>query len=259
MIRAYTKVISVYLLILLLIISLNLNVMPHIQAKTLNPNDFTIVYNFETGTGGWEASTSSGLKGITTTEWSSRRAIDGEHSVELGVELDTGLSSNRSGEVYVDMLSNPPDGYPPSQLIDLTNKTISAWVYVPAEARGDPNAPNGIHLFAQDIWGSMVGGGYLIEDGNKLYGTWQNLPGEGWFQVILPVSGNPPACGSIIPGPDPAKPFDPSAIWKVGVNIVCRKSHLQALTVKSISMLFHSAHNLHLYQITCMISRVQMR
>ena len=177
------------------------------QAIGLLSEGYTIAYDFETGLEGWAVSSSASVKGITKAEWTSERAMSGGHSMKLAVDLNNSIPSKRSGEVSVDMFSHPPYGYPPSHPVDLTGKTISAWVYVPPRARGDPNAPNGIHLFSHDIWG------------NKLYGTWQNFPGEGWFQVTLPITKNVPACGSIIPGPDPSKPFDPSAIRKIGVNI----------------------------------------
>jgi hypothetical protein len=174
-----------------------------LQARAVGTftDGFAITYDFEAGSEGWTVSSSPQVRGISRAGWTTEQVKSGSHAMKLTVDLDSNVASKRSGEILVDMRLHPPQGLPSSDSIDLRGKTVSAWVYVPAAARGDPKYPNGGHLFVHDA------------GGNKLYGTWQNFPGAGWFQITLPITDKKPVCGSIEPG------FDPSKIRIIGVNI----------------------------------------
>lgn len=185
------KITKLSFLALLLPIGLKPSLTPQSQTVNLIPNDFTIVYDFETGLEGWTKSPSSQVRGITKIEWASQQVKSGQHAMKLAIDLDSSVGSKLSGEALVTMSE-----------MNLSDKTISAWIYAPVGARGDPNQPNGVHLFAEDKYGK------------KLYGTWQNILEGGWFQVALQVTNSKPACGYI-----DNSGFDPTKVRKIGINI----------------------------------------
>ncbi|MCU1348764.1 MAG: hypothetical protein JWO56_1794 [Acidobacteria bacterium] len=62
--------------------------------------------------------------------------------------------------------------------VDLSERTLRAWIYAPRGSAGPRSRRNGVQLFAKDSqWRS-------------LYGPWNNIETEdGWFALELPVNG----------------------------------------------------------------------
>ena len=92
---------------------------------------------------------------------------------------------------------------------------LSLWVLAPRGTRGDPDNPNGLHLYAVD------------EKGKMLYGTWQTFQENTWFEVTLRLGGGNPACGSLDPE------FDFSHIQKIGINVALNIKNDKVFAIKN--------------------------
>lgn len=167
-------------------------------APTSTP-DVTSWYHFEEGPMGWECErTAPDVRACQNVQRSTPRPHDGQFSLEIVMNLIPGDATKAKGEAFVSPVSvstsNPL----------LANQTISAWVYLPKEAVGDPNNPNGVHLFVKD----------MDDDWRSLYGCWYRAT-EGWMQIWLTVSTDDPQCPNggwyMQPG------FDPTNIRAIGV------------------------------------------
>jgi hypothetical protein len=125
-------------------------------------------YDFESGTEGWTRDESSkGCVGVSHVRGQSK---NGAGALSLRLRLDS--SENRQGEAWVDLKKDPPFGMKPDA-IDLRGRKVSAWVYAPLEAAGDPAQPNGVQLFVKD------------ERWNSRYGQWRNVMPEEWMKLTL--------------------------------------------------------------------------
>jgi hypothetical protein len=74
----------------------------------------------------------------------------GEGSLRLEIELIGNRGQKSKGEVFVNLLSNPPLGETDTAPFDLEGKPITMLVYVPSDAIGIPSEPNGIQIFVRD-------------------------------------------------------------------------------------------------------------
>jgi hypothetical protein len=149
-------------------------------------------YGFEEGTMGWVRQVYETDQGVTAIEQSADKAKFC-HSLKMTVDLEGGHANKSRGEAYVEI--NPQN---------LENKPITVWVYVPREALGDPEKPNGIQVFVKD------------KDWKGEYGTWWNIgsaTADRWQQVTLTPSRSAPPNGYMEPE------FDPTQIRVVGVKI----------------------------------------
>ena len=157
------------------------------------PISDTSRYGFEKGSMGWVKQTWSTDQGVTAVNQSADQAKLGNFSLELITDLEGGHSNRSKGEAYVEI---------PIQ--NLEGKPITVWVYVPQEALGDPQIPNGIQVFVKDEF-------YKGE-----YGTWRDITPEkvdAWFQVTLMPSRTEPLGGYMHPE------FNPTQIRVVGVKV----------------------------------------
>ena len=84
--------------------------------------------------------------------------------------------------------------------VELAHHKLSAWVYAPAQAIGDPEHPNGFQLFVKD------------EHWRSQYGAWVNAVPDEWTQVEL-VVGESSDPGSIDAG------FDATLVTTLGLKI----------------------------------------
>jgi hypothetical protein len=157
------------------------------------------VYSFESGSMGWVAQDYEDSKACVQAEWSDEAAKDGEHSLKCLMDLIGEDSQKSKGEVWVDMSDNPPSGK--TIPTDLTNRTISAWVYAPRGSKGDRNRPNGFQIFVKD------------ENWKTEYGPWANVVEGQWVKISLTVSATKPASGY------KDAEFDPSRIMAIGVKM----------------------------------------
>lgn len=136
-------------------------------------------YGFDCGPSGWEKTSffeGQAVRSLTTTQFTNQNGIS---SQVLAVTVDfTGPIKARkadfreSGEVLVDLDSFPPLGFATSS-VDLHDRTVSAWVWVPEEGMGILPALNGFQLFVKD------------KNNKNCYGAWSNITQEKvWFRVL---------------------------------------------------------------------------
>lgn len=108
-------------------------------------------YNFESGlTDNWVKSSYKDSLGVEDVAAVSSRSAVGDYSLKLEVHLVSGSDNLAKGEAFVDMRRHKPFGW--NQVpVDLNQKTVSLWTYVPAKLKGEfPTAPNGLQVFVKD-------------------------------------------------------------------------------------------------------------
>lgn len=138
------------------------------------------------------------VRACQNVQRSNAQQHDGLFSLEVVMDLVPGDAGKAKGEVFVSPVSvntsNPL----------LANQTITAWVYLPKEAVGDPDNPNGVHLFVKD----------RDPEWRSLYGCWYPAT-EGWMPISLTISTDAPQCPNEgwYMHPD----FDPTNIRAIGV------------------------------------------
>lgn len=141
----------------------------------------TAKYNFETTSQGWQAQTWIDSQGITAVARDTSKAKNGVASLRCTVNLQGGDETqlpNTKGEAWVDMQNNPPAGV--TVPVDLSNATVSVWLFLPQEAAGDPSRPNGIQIFFKDNnWRNRYSSWHNI--GNPPYG----LETDTWVQIQI--------------------------------------------------------------------------
>lgn len=135
-------------------------------------------YGFEVGTQGWIFRVFADSMAITSVVQNTENSLEGSASLQCTVDLIGGDTQKGKGELFVDLMSHPPLGI--IGPVDLSDKTFSVWVYLPAEASGDPTKPNGIQLFFKDT------------DFNSKYSSWQNIGTmvhiDQWEQVTVDIA-----------------------------------------------------------------------
>lgn len=146
---------------------------------------------FEEEGNGWVTSPDkpSACTGLERSKDVARR---GRYSLKLSMDLDGSKPDLASAEVWLDLRQQKD--------IELAHRRVSAWVYAPAEAVGDPDHPNGFQLFVKD------------EHWRSQYGPWVNAVPDEWTQLEL-VVGEPSAPGTIDPG------FDATLVNTLGLKV----------------------------------------
>lgn len=153
-------------------------------------------YGFECG---WIPQDYEDSRACTQVLLSEEKAMQGHYSLKMMMDLVGGDKHKSKGEAWVNTLENPPVGeHIP---VNLQGRTVTAWVYAPAGARGKWNKPNGFQIFVKD------------KDYKSEYGPWHNVTEEDWFKISLKVSPFAPENGSMDAG------FDPGQIIAIGVKM----------------------------------------
>lgn len=136
-------------------------------------------YGFECGQDGWEKTDyvqeRQAVEMLTTTQVMNR---DGSNSVVLAITADfTGSKGDReaayrtSCEVQVNLNNFPPAGYE-TNVVDLSGKVVTAWIWASTGSTGDLSHKNGVQLFVKDV------------KNRNCYGKWINIePEESWFRI----------------------------------------------------------------------------
>jgi len=154
-------------------------------------------------TAGWQAQSYPKVRGIVSAAVSKERAHSGQSSLSAHVMLSGAVAVRRQGEVFVDMRFHPPGDL--NAPIDLSGKTLSAWVYPPAGLQGPAHNPNGVRLFVKDsAWRSE-------------YGAWTHLTPGKWMRLTLVPSVQAPPTGYRDPN------FSPRKIIVIGVSVATGK------------------------------------
>ena len=165
-------------------------------------------YNFEATAQGWQAQTWVDSQAITVVARDTSKAKNGSASLRCTVNLQGGDETqlpNTKGEAWVDMQNNRPTGVT-TVPVDLSNKTVSVWVWLPEEAAGDTRRPNGIQIFFKDAnWRNRYSSWNNI--GNPPYGLETNT----WVQITVNTATETWAYDE--PG------FDMTRVRAVGVKI----------------------------------------
>jgi hypothetical protein len=161
-------------------------------------------YGFEDGPMGWrpEQNADDTLACYDIAQ-SEERAREGYYSLKIDLDLDGRDPGRGKGEVRVIIAEYPPDE---DELpLDLTGRTITAWVYAPRGLRGDEQGPSGYQIFVKSVKdGSWKG---------ALYSSWRNVIEGQWIQLRLKVSTTPERDGFVTPE------FDPKRVSAVGIKV----------------------------------------
>ena len=134
-------------------------------------------FGFEQDANGWVALGSDLGGGCVTVRRSDEEAKTGDYALELDMVLDAARDSKRSGEVAWDAAQSGAGKTAADRVstVDLTDKTVTMWVYATAGADGEAETPNGIQLFVKD------------GDWRSQYSQWVNVEPERWAKLTLAV------------------------------------------------------------------------
>ena len=180
------------------------------------PSDAT-KYDFEVNTTGWQEQDWPGHGAFSKVRHSDEQYHEGKGSLAVTVHLIGGDSQLDRGEVYVNMLRNPPPGI--SAPLNLHNVQVLAWVYIPKEAvMGD--RVGGLQLFAKDHrWKNYYG--HYVDLRNRV----------GYWFVVTMVTGIEPSDSgaSVDPG------FDPSQVIAIGLRLDACGTRVAFMTGNSSS------------------------
>jgi hypothetical protein len=169
------------------------------SAGTIPPSTNGYRYSFEDGAMGWEAQKEGDSKACVEVSYSDEMAGEGKHSLKIQTDLDGEDEHKRSGEVWTNMLKNPPGSA--RVPIDLRKRTVTAWVYGPTGSRGDESRPNGFQIFVKD------------KNWKAEYGSWENVEEGRWMKLSLTVGAASPEGGHVDAG------FNPGQIVALGVKM----------------------------------------
>lgn len=161
------------------------------------------LHGFEQTPIAWTIETFTDSQAITAISQSSRdHAKAGCAAMELSLEMIGGDPYKSKGEVFTDLrIIDPYDGI--VEHVNMEGKTVTAWIFVPAAAAGDPQHPNGIQLYVKDnAWRAQ-------------YYTWFDLAGntDRWVPVTFTPQRRDPIKGATDPG------FSPGNISIIGIKI----------------------------------------
>jgi hypothetical protein len=196
-------------------------VIPTITASTSLPPTFTLLspsptlpptltplppvkskYSFENALNGWIPQTFPNAMACIKASQSDEKAKDGQYSLKLDMDLIGGDEHKNQGEAWVDMRNFPPlNATSQFQPIDLTNYTITMWVYAPSGSIGNNSKPNGFQVFVKDI------------NYKSNYSSWTNVMENQWVELSLTVSASAEENGYVNQG------FDPSQIIIIGIKM----------------------------------------
>jgi hypothetical protein len=126
----------------------------------------------------------------------------GRFSLRCDVDLDCRSADRASGEVEVDLRSNPP-GPDIRAPVNMEGIRITARVRAPEQVAGTVTSRNGWQLYVKDL--SFRG----------LFGSFTNIQGGMWSQIETTPSRTKPTDGFIDAG------FDPAQAIIVGVKLGC--------------------------------------
>lgn len=181
---------------------------------TLDPNlKDESQYGFEIRQGDWIVQTYQDSKAVTGLHYvypPEHPVHLGQYALQLNVNLVPKDDEFSKGEVYVDVNTHPPldDSFGP---YDLSNSTISCWVYLPKAAYSVNSKPwIGLQVFAKDSFNGE--GGPRAE-----YGDWTRVnltDADEWIRVLLKPRTFASPNGWIDP-----RGFDPTTISLIGVKI----------------------------------------
>lgn len=167
------------------------------------------MYSFENFANGWTCQAYYSTMACIQASNSTDEIKDGQFSLEVQMNLIGDNEQNNRGEVWVDMRNYPPStAQGPFSSLNLSNHTITMWVYAPTGAIGDTNRPNGLQIFVKDI------------HYNGSYSAWENVVENEWVQLSFTVNNSVVENGYMEQG------FDPTQIVAVGLKMGAGKGSI---------------------------------
>lgn len=157
------------------------------------------MFDFEGGVSGWKIGDQGEAGAFAQLSQSQEQALDGEFSLRVEMKLDGGEAQKSSGEVWVDLRQQAPAGL--KAPLDLSERTVTAWVYAPPNSAGDTDRPNGFQVFVKD------------KKWKAAYGKWENVQEGRWNKISLVVGASRPEGGHL------DSEFDATQIIGVGVKM----------------------------------------
>lgn len=176
--------------------------------SNFNEANCECLYDFEKDIQGWAVESHHTTIGASGVELSTIEKFSGDKSLKVKLNLSKESLSHSQGEIRVDLESFAPgDDEGP---LNLDNKIVSAYVYLPREFGGESASPNGIQVFAKSVSVDSLG----KEQWKSLYGKWYNAIGysNNWIEVKLLISTKKKKGVYIEEG------FDPKSIRFVGIK-----------------------------------------
>jgi hypothetical protein len=171
-------------------------------SPSLTPVQIDSKYGFENDLTGWIPQTYENAMGCIQVSQSNEKAKDGQFSLKLGMDLIGSDEHKSQGEAWVDMRNFPPlDETLPFKSVDLTNHTITMWIYAPPGSIGDNSKPNGFQIFVKDI------------NFKSNYGSWTNVVEDQWIQLSFTITTSVVEDGYMDQG------FDSSQIIVIGIKM----------------------------------------
>jgi hypothetical protein len=159
-------------------------------------------YGFEDTVHGWTPGTFERSRAIRGCTISELMPYAGRFSLRCELDLDCRSADRASGEVEVDLRSNPP-GPAITAPADIAGVRITARVRAPEQAAGATDARNGWQLYVKDL--SFRG----------FSGSYTNIQSGNWSQIEATPSRVKPRDGFIDEG------FDPTQAIVIGVRLGC--------------------------------------
>lgn len=163
------------------------------------PPQTSLRYSFEKGKQGWQHQTYNDSQACEQVDTTSAQEKDGSHSLKMSIDLVGGDAHRSKGEAWVDWTKTAPGNE--KVPLDLSGRTITAWVYAPKGAAGENSSSNGFQIFIKD------------SEWRGEYGTWNNVEEGQWTMISLTVSTTAPDDGWMASG------FDPKHIVALGVKM----------------------------------------
>lgn len=160
-------------------------------------------YGFEDGLAlGWQARRDGDSQACVGAEASEEYANVGRHSLQLTVDLVGGDKAKHKGEVFLRWI-NGSTMHGEHTPIDLSGRTVSAWILAPRGTYRNAEQDVAFQLFVKNVSHEQY-----------LYGNWTHAGKEGqWLELRLDVGASAPPDGMI------STDFDPTKIAEVGVKV----------------------------------------
>lgn len=131
-------------------------------------------YSFEGGIQGWR--TEGAIQALAHDEG---KAYLGQGSLRLLVDLRPDDPERSGGAAWVDLRLHPPMGKPRLPVHDFAEAVVTVAIWVPHEAQGAPQAPNGIQLLFKDKAGRTKCSRWM---------AFADIPTDTWYQLAVDVA-----------------------------------------------------------------------
>lgn len=155
-------------------------------------------FDFEEGSKGWRCQDLEQIKGCSSVASTADQHRSGNQSLEIILSINGADPTGNRGEALAPIAN--VDALGKEVPLNLSGRTISAWIYSPQGSAGPSDNPNGLQLFVKD------------SQFRSLYGPWFKVVEGGWVPVRIKVSTIAEDTGHVNDG------FDPTHLVVFGVK-----------------------------------------